>query len=250
MIKEYTRLKTSVISTNKDEAANLLNTFKAEHRDFLNDRALISEFVETTVRSSSDDKQNPNIPSPKMEIMIAIANLLSIFFNAFFQVEWLTGIVLVLILLCAFFMHLIKIDYDFSDDFFFSRMTNFVKNHNICYGLLFLLIFSRCPLSYMERGALIIIQDSLSAIIIFMRGFELLRPKFIAACENVAILVELFYLFVLVLTLLFRFDTQALVYALVMLVFIIIRMKVGLVYLFKRDNTLFKGSISGGCFFS
>ena len=84
----------------------------------------------------------------------------------------------------------------------------------------------------MERAALILIQDSLSAVIIFMRSFELLKPRFIAACENVAILVELFYLFVLVLTLLFRFDTQALVYAVVMLVFIVIRMKVRFVYLF------------------
>lgn len=223
VISEYNRLKNSVITTHKEKAEDLLKNFKEENREMLSDRELIADFVETTVRSATDSKTEAEVPSPKMELMIAVANLLSIFFNLFFGVEWLTGIVLALILLCCFFMHLIKIDYDFSDDYFFSRMTNYMKNHNIWYGLLFLFIFSRSPLSYMERAWLIVIQDLLSAVVITIRGFELCRPEIIAGCENFAILVEIFYKFVLVLYLVFRFGTRDLIYGGLLFGFILVR---------------------------
>ena len=218
-------MKNSIVNSQKEEADKMMEAFREEHKDMLRDREVIKDYVNFTIQPKKKVPEFELIKNP-YDLMKMVTCSLAIFFHLFFRVQWLSFIIVSLQLLMFLLIHLVKIDYDFLDERLLWRLKTFFRNSNRSYALVYILILLSCRLSFLEKYFLFVIQDAYQIVVSGLEYWKLISRDKTEALKYFGILVDYFYIFVLVCYIPFSGESVGLKYAFRLLGFIVFRGKV------------------------
>ena len=203
MIEKYNKMKNNIVNTEHEEAEKILENFKKENKEMLADREIMSDFVDSTIQTSANHKssstdETSQIDKKYYELLNLISCIINIFFTLYFKIPWLILIIMLLSLIIKFLIHLIIIDYDFLDNKFLLRTYTFFKNDSCLYSMIYIIITVYSDLSFYEIFSLIVMMDFyliILTIAIFLFPFQ--KPN-IMALKYFGIIIEYFYLTVMI----------------------------------------------------
>ena len=154
----------------------MLSDFKEEHKDMLNDMEIIKDYVNFTIQTP---KENHEIQFSKnnYDIVIVVACILSSVLNLVFRIQWLTMITCILQIFIFFLIHLIVIDYDFLDDKFTWRMTNFMIKNNRLYYIIYIVILYKWETTFMFKYVFLILDDLLTIILYTIKYLDYVNKQ-------------------------------------------------------------------------
>ena len=168
-------------------------------------------------------------------LMILIANFLNIFFSLFYKTGWLVILLLCFTIFIQFLVDVIISDYDFTDGKALTRFIGFTMNSNYFYSIIYILILYKSPYSYYEVYSLLLIQDSYSILVILGHVLFKFSIPTLNGLKYFGILIEYFYLIIMLIFVCLKSDQYHFVYMGVILGLIVFRAKVSFYHTFKMN---------------